>query len=140
MEVRGETTSQQEVDMADRLVFVSLKGGPTLPSGRPLRKAVVPLPENTQWESFLSKVALKLKIPSVSNVYLASSLKPVMSMADLEDIDELLVEAGKSPQTQPSTSYSPAAVQGSAPDNQRPGSHLCDAHAHYIFHQIAIVS
>lgn len=134
MEVREETTSHQGVDMADRLVFVSLKGGPTLPSGRPLRKAVVPLPENTQWESFLSKVALKLKIPSVSNVYLANSLKPVTSMADLEDIDELLVEAGKSPQAQPPTSYSPAAVQESAPDNQGPGSCCCYTHTHAHAH------
>ena len=77
--------------MSDRLVFVSIKDGPKLPSGRPLRKAVVQLPEDTSWSEFLEKVKIKLKLPGVETVYLAETLKEVSCMADLEDIDELLV-------------------------------------------------
>jgi len=101
--------------MSDRLVFVSIKDGPKLPSGRPLRKAVVPLPEDTSWAEFLEKVRLKLKLPGVEKVYLAETLKEVSCMADLEDIDELLV----APTTAQTTGTNGGVVGFGAADNMQ---------------------
>ena len=55
--------------MGERLVFVTIKDGPTLPSGRPLRRAVVPVDTTTTWKSFQSVVMKKLRVAQVGSFY-----------------------------------------------------------------------
>ena len=50
-------------------MFVTIKDGPTLPSGRPLRRAVVPVDTTTTWKSFQSVVMKKLRVAQVGSFY-----------------------------------------------------------------------
>ena len=78
--------------MPQQLVFVSVKDGPTLPSGRPLRKAVVPLAPGVTWADFRATAARKLRVSAVGAVYQAKTLTEVTSIEQLGEIDELVVE------------------------------------------------
>ena len=55
--------------MGERLVFVTIKDGPTLPSGRPLRRAVVPVDSATTWESFQKVVIKKLRVTQIGSFF-----------------------------------------------------------------------
>ena len=85
---RGEW---EERAMSERLGFVTIKGGPTLPSGRPLRRAVVPVDSATSFESFQSVVMKKLRVQQVGNFYTKAGAK-VTTIADVMTVDDLEVE------------------------------------------------
>uniref|UniRef100_A0A7S2T3B7 Ubiquitin-like domain-containing protein n=1 Tax=Chloropicon primus TaxID=1764295 RepID=A0A7S2T3B7_9CHLO len=81
--------------MAERLVFVTIKGGPTLPSGRPLRRAVVPVDASTTFEAFQNVVKKKLRVQQVGSFYsktgnAVSTMNEVMMVDDLE-VEEIKV-------------------------------------------------
>jgi len=82
--------------MGERLVFVTIKDGPTLPSGRPLRRAVVPVDSATTWESFQKVVIKKLRVTQIGSFFtkqgkLVSSIGEVMTVDDLE-VEEIKPE------------------------------------------------
>lgn len=77
--------------MTDKLVFVTIKDGPTLPSGRPLRRAVVPVNGTTSWESFEALVKKKLRVAHVGSFY-SKAGRQVRTIAEALDVDDLEVE------------------------------------------------
>jgi len=66
-------------------VFVSVKG----PKSK--RKVAVPISDETDWQSFVDTVRLKLKLSGVGDMYLASTGELVQSLDQLQDIDEVHV-------------------------------------------------
>lgn len=74
----------------ERLVFVTIKDGPTLPSGRPLRRAVVPVDTTTTFEAFQSVVKKKLRVQEVGSFF--SKNGKVSTMAEIMSVDDLEVE------------------------------------------------
>jgi len=70
---------------SSRLVFVSVKG----PKSK--RKVAVPISDETDWQSFVDTVRLKLKLSGVGDMHLASTGELVQSLDQLQDIDEVQV-------------------------------------------------
>lgn len=70
-------------------MFVSVKG----PKSK--RKVAVPISDETDWQSFVDTVRLKLKLSGVGDMHLASTGELVQSLDQLQDIDEVqVVEVG----------------------------------------------
>jgi len=90
--------------MGERLVFVTIKDGPTLPSGRPLRRAVVPIDTTTSWESFQSVVMKKLRVAQIGSFYTKQGQK-VGTIKDVMTVDDLEVEEIKPEATAPVTPH-----------------------------------
>ncbi|QDZ18302.1 hypothetical protein HOP50_01g08080 [Chloropicon primus] len=88
--------------MAERLVFVTIKGGPTLPSGRPLRRAVVPVDASTTFEAFQNVVKKKLRVQQVGSFY-SKTGNAVSTMNEVMMVDDLEVEEIKAEPTAPMT-------------------------------------
>ena len=98
--------------MSERLVFVTIKGGATLPSGRPLRRAVVPVSDETTWRDFSDRVAKKLRLAKLGTFYNKEGGGVVSKMEDILDVDDLEVEEVKEPERngiEPSSSGAPAS-------------------------------
>lgn len=84
-------SESQDVD-SSRLVFVSVKG----PKSK--RKVAVPISDETDWQSFVDTVRLKLKLSGVGDMHLASTGELVQSLDQLQDIDEVqVIEAEGAP-------------------------------------------
>ena len=78
-----------------RLVFVSVRqGGSNTTNQKPSsrRKVAVPIHDGMRWESFVDTVRMKLKLSGVGDMYLVSSGDVVVSLDQLQDIDEVHVE------------------------------------------------
>lgn len=74
---------------SSRLVFVSVRG----PKSK--RKVAVPISDETDWQSFVDTIRLKLKLSGVGDMYLASTGELVQRLDQLQDIDEVqVVEVG----------------------------------------------
>ena len=89
-------------EMTERLVFVTIKDGPTLPSGRPLRRAVVPVDASTTFEAFQAVVMKKLRVRQVGGFYSKAGAR-VSAMKDVMMMDDLEVEEIKAEPTAPMT-------------------------------------
>lgn len=87
---RSATISKADME-ASRLVFVFVK------DVKPKRKVAVPVPDGYTWVEFIQQVKSKLRISGVKEVYLASSGQKVVSLDELQDIDELCVVEGQDP-------------------------------------------
>lgn len=70
-------------------MFVSVRG----PKSK--RKVAVPISDETDWQSFVDTIRLKLKLSGVGDMYLASTGELVQRLDQLQDIDEVqVVEVG----------------------------------------------
>lgn len=70
------------------MVFVYLQ------DAKPKRKVAVPVPDWYTWNDFLQQVKAKLKIAGVRDIYMPSTGQKVVSLDEVQDIDELCVVDG----------------------------------------------
>lgn len=84
---RSRSLTKSDLE-ASRLVFVYVR------DAKPKRKVAVPVPEGFTWEGFINQTKTKLRLSGGITVYLASSGQRIMSLEELQDIDELCVVEG----------------------------------------------
>lgn len=82
-----------------RVVFVSVLG-----PNKVRRKAAIGIAEGMDWNGFLRVIQGRLKVPSVKAVYMKESMSPVTTLEVLQDIDDLVIEAGEAPPPAPEPS------------------------------------
>ena len=74
------------------MVFVSVRGrDAALPRTR--RKRALGVGDDVTWEAFCALVCQRLSLRGVKGIYHASSGAPMRSMEELQDIEDLEVEA-----------------------------------------------
>lgn len=91
-----ETCYAETQAYPSRVVFVSVLG-----PNKVRRKAAIGIAEGMDWNGFLRVIQGRLKVPSVKAVYMKESMSPVTTLEVLQDIDDLVIEAGEAPPPAP---------------------------------------